>query len=224
MANPALSAWLTSLDTSVETGEVFSQAFPLSDPPALANGREPYPGRLVLITDALCYSAADIFAAGFQDNGLGAIVGTDAHTGAGGAMSGRPTCCDVAARRRPAAAAGPATFRVAFRRVTRTGPAHGACRWRISASSRTASTGRRCRTSLAQRGADRRRRPRPLACDCGGAAEARHQLPFRRVDVCRLDMERSRPAGDPARGDVLLQVCELDQVAVRRLPKSSPCA
>ena len=122
-ANPALSAWLTSLDTSVETGEVFSQAFPLSDPPALANGREPYPGRLVLITDALCYSAADIFAAGFQDNGLGAIVGTDAHTGAGGANVWthdllRMWLPDDDLQPLP----GRATFRVAFRRVTRSGP------------------------------------------------------------------------------------------------------
>ena len=35
--------------------------------------------------DALTYSAADIFAAGFQDNELGPILGTSATTGAGGA-------------------------------------------------------------------------------------------------------------------------------------------
>ena len=38
-----------------------------------------------MITDALSYSAADVFAAGFQDNNLGPILGTDPHTGAGGA-------------------------------------------------------------------------------------------------------------------------------------------
>jgi C-terminal processing protease CtpA/Prc len=39
----------------------------------------------VLITDPLSYSAADIFAAGFQDNELGKITGTAGRTGAGGA-------------------------------------------------------------------------------------------------------------------------------------------
>jgi hypothetical protein len=60
-------------------------AFALSDPPATAEGLPRYPGPTVLITDALCYSAADIFAAGFQDNDLGRVLGTAEHTGAGGA-------------------------------------------------------------------------------------------------------------------------------------------
>ena len=38
-----------------------------------------------MIADALCYSATDIFAAGFQDNNIGAILGTNRTTGAGGA-------------------------------------------------------------------------------------------------------------------------------------------
>lgn len=40
---------------------------------------------MVLVVNARSYSAADIFAAGFQDNRLGVIVGTDRRTGAGGA-------------------------------------------------------------------------------------------------------------------------------------------
>jgi C-terminal processing protease CtpA/Prc len=44
-----------------------------------------YFGPVVLITDALCYSATDIFAAGFQDHGIGKIIGTSENTGAGGA-------------------------------------------------------------------------------------------------------------------------------------------
>jgi C-terminal processing protease CtpA/Prc len=40
---------------------------------------------VVLVVDALTYSAADIFAAGFQDNELGPILGTSATTRAGGA-------------------------------------------------------------------------------------------------------------------------------------------
>lgn len=40
---------------------------------------------MTLIIDALCYSAADMFAAGFQDNHLGKVIGTHSNTGAGGA-------------------------------------------------------------------------------------------------------------------------------------------
>lgn len=39
----------------------------------------------MLITDALCYSTTDIFAAGFQDHDIGPILGVDGNTGAGGA-------------------------------------------------------------------------------------------------------------------------------------------
>jgi hypothetical protein len=52
----------------------------------LANERgQHYHGPVVLITDARCYSATDIFAAGFQDHGIGHILGVDGNTGAGGA-------------------------------------------------------------------------------------------------------------------------------------------
>jgi hypothetical protein len=39
----------------------------------------------MLVTDALSYSATDIFAAGFQDNDVGLVLGTGGNTGAGGA-------------------------------------------------------------------------------------------------------------------------------------------
>lgn len=44
-----------------------------------------YQGPVVLLTDAFTYSAADIFAAGFQDHSIGLILGADGLTGAGGA-------------------------------------------------------------------------------------------------------------------------------------------
>jgi C-terminal processing protease CtpA/Prc len=44
-----------------------------------------YHGPVVLITDALCYSATDIFTAGFQDHQIGPVLGVDDNTGAGGA-------------------------------------------------------------------------------------------------------------------------------------------
>lgn len=67
------------------TGAPFSRGLPL-EPESLYNDAErAYPGPVVLIVDALCYSAADIFAAGFQDNNLGRVMGTTSRTGAGGA-------------------------------------------------------------------------------------------------------------------------------------------
>src|SRR3569833_2220785 len=44
-----------------------------------------YRGHVALITDALAYSATDIFSAGFRDHALGPIIGVDDNTGAGGA-------------------------------------------------------------------------------------------------------------------------------------------
>jgi hypothetical protein len=118
-ANPAFSAWAGSIDSSVETGEVFSQAFPLSDPSALAEARQPFGGRLVLITDALSYSAADIFAAGFQDNNLGSVLGTDPHTGAGGANVWTHDLLRLWLPDDLQPLPAGASFRIALRRVTR---------------------------------------------------------------------------------------------------------
>ena len=44
-----------------------------------------YYGPVVLITNALSYSATEFFAAGFQDHDIGTILGTDESTGGGGA-------------------------------------------------------------------------------------------------------------------------------------------
>jgi hypothetical protein len=44
-----------------------------------------YFGPVVLLVNALCYSAADIFIAGFQDNRVGMVLGVHRKTGAGGA-------------------------------------------------------------------------------------------------------------------------------------------
>lgn len=90
-ASSALSAslnfapWIESMSNSVITAAVHSEGFPIT-PPEQANavGRQ-YPGRVVLITDALVYSATDMFTAGFRDHELGPILGVDDNTGAGGA-------------------------------------------------------------------------------------------------------------------------------------------
>jgi len=80
-----LGPWLNSIRQSVETGAIYSRGFPIT-PHDLANERgQHYHGPVVLVTDARCYSATDIFAAGFQDHGIGHILGVDGNTGAGGA-------------------------------------------------------------------------------------------------------------------------------------------
>ncbi len=84
--DPALMPWLSSIQAAAGTGEVYSQAFPITRPADEANGFG-WHTRLpaVLVVDALTYSAADLFASGWVDNDVGPIVGTAAATGAGGA-------------------------------------------------------------------------------------------------------------------------------------------
>jgi hypothetical protein len=80
-----LSPWLSSLKQAPETGATFSGIHPISDPDVCNLIGQRYYGPVVLITNALCYSATDIFTAGFRDHGIGTILGTDGNTGAGGA-------------------------------------------------------------------------------------------------------------------------------------------
>lgn len=86
--NPAgidLGPWYPSLEQATETGAAFSAAYPIT-PEGGANAiGQRYHGPVVLITDARCYSATDIFAAGFQDHAIGPVIGVDDNTGAGGA-------------------------------------------------------------------------------------------------------------------------------------------
>ncbi|MET8869807.1 S41 family peptidase [Nonomuraea sp. NPDC004580] len=80
-----LGPWFPSMEQALETGAVYSGSFPIT-PPGGANALgQQYHGPVVLITNALCYSATDIFAGGFQDHRIGEILGTDDNTGAGGA-------------------------------------------------------------------------------------------------------------------------------------------
>lgn len=84
---------------------------------------------MVLVTDARCYSAADIFAAGFQDNGIGLVLGVDGNTGAGGGniwrladlLGSLPTAEDFPFRPLP----GGADLSLVIRRVLRVGPNAG---------------------------------------------------------------------------------------------------
>ena len=123
-----VSQWAPSIARSVETGELYSQALTLDDPDAANQRGQHYQGPVVLVTDALCYSATDIFAAGFQDNRVGPVLGASGNTGAGGA-----NVWDHALLRQlfpgtgsPFSALPKGTsFRVAIRRITRAGASAG---------------------------------------------------------------------------------------------------
>lgn len=82
-----LKRWADSIERSIETGAVYSQGFPLLNncEGFTVNHNQRYEGPVILLTDALCYSTTDIFAAGFKDNNIGKILGVHKKTGAGGA-------------------------------------------------------------------------------------------------------------------------------------------
>ncbi|MFN8630932.1 MAG: amidohydrolase family protein [Chloroflexota bacterium] len=81
----ALGAWVPSMRLAVETGATYSNGFPITPPDACNTTGQRYFGPVVLITDPLCYSATDMFAAGFQDHDIGPVIGVGGATGAGGA-------------------------------------------------------------------------------------------------------------------------------------------
>ncbi len=80
-----LARWVDSMAEALVTGATYSSGFPLSSPESCNDIGQVYYGPVLLLTDALSYSTTDIFAAGFQDNGVGEVLGTSDNTGAGGA-------------------------------------------------------------------------------------------------------------------------------------------
>jgi C-terminal processing protease CtpA/Prc len=80
-----LNQWVDSIAESVITGATYSNGYPLNTEDDCNDIGQVYHGPVILITDALSYSTTDIFAAGFQDNQIGKVLGTSDNTGAGGA-------------------------------------------------------------------------------------------------------------------------------------------
>ncbi len=80
-----LKAWLPSLIRAPVSGAIYSTGHPITTESEANNLGQVYTGPVVLITDAYCYSATDMFAAGFRDHQVGKILGANNNTGAGGA-------------------------------------------------------------------------------------------------------------------------------------------
>jgi hypothetical protein len=120
--------WRKSIAQWVETGAEYSQALPLLPLSRYNDIGQKYHGPVVLITDALCYSTTDIFAAGFQDHKIGVVLGVDETTGAGGANVWDYSYIAKLLRdpqHFPKPGAGSASLRFAVRRVTRVGENSG---------------------------------------------------------------------------------------------------
>ena len=81
----SMAPWRASLQQAVRTGALYSAGIPLSPEDLVNSFGQIYFGPVVLVTDAYCYSACDMFAAGFQDHEIGDVLGVDEVTGAGGA-------------------------------------------------------------------------------------------------------------------------------------------
>ena len=125
---PFLAPWRESMRQALGTGAAYSAGFPITDPWAANAVGQRYHGPIVLITDALCYSTTDIFAAGFRDHGIGPILGVDGNMGAGGANVWghdllRALAADEDFPYRPLP--GNAGMRVSMRRTVRVGPSAG---------------------------------------------------------------------------------------------------
>lgn len=122
-----LAQWAPSVQMAVETGDIFSQGFPAEPGAAYNTIGQKYTGPVVLITDALCYSTTDIFAAGFQDHNIGPILGVHGNTGAGGANVWPHPLLRQLLPREPSLRPLPrgANFQVAIRRTSRVGERAG---------------------------------------------------------------------------------------------------
>jgi C-terminal processing protease CtpA/Prc len=80
-----LGPWRRTLLEAIGTGEVYSQSVTVTPHDRCNDIGQVYGGPVVAVVDPTTYSAADLFAAGFADNGLGTVVSVGRATGAGGA-------------------------------------------------------------------------------------------------------------------------------------------
>lgn len=84
-------SWRQSMREAAATGEPFSQAYPIEgiDDDFNAIGQK-YFGPVVIITDALAFSTADVFVAGVIDHDIGRVVCVDENMAAAGGNNWSP--------------------------------------------------------------------------------------------------------------------------------------
>ena len=66
--DPRAKYWNASISEALATGSNFSGGYPLTDRDQMNEVGQVYFGPVILVTDALCYSATVLFAASFQDH------------------------------------------------------------------------------------------------------------------------------------------------------------
>lgn len=117
---PALSEWREAVEGAARDDLSHSGWRPLTSAERANGVGRKYGGPVVLVVDALTYSSAEMLAAGFQDHGIGTVLGTAPQTGGGGASPWNQSTIfklseDESFRPSP----GAPTFRVAVRRCRR---------------------------------------------------------------------------------------------------------
>jgi C-terminal processing protease CtpA/Prc len=84
-ANGGENRWSAAVRTARAAGQRYTAPLAIT-PVSEANSLgQIWFAPVVVLTDATCYSACDVFAAGMQDNGAATVLGIHAATGAGGA-------------------------------------------------------------------------------------------------------------------------------------------
>jgi C-terminal processing protease CtpA/Prc len=124
-----LTPWIPSIQRALQNSMPYSDSFEYTAKDKCNDTGRIYPGPVIVVTNALTYSAAEMFAAGFQDHG-GMILGVDETTGGGGAgvredFRLRNYFLDAGKPSPFAELPGQTAFMVAFRRAARVGSGAG---------------------------------------------------------------------------------------------------
>src|ERR1044072_1477600 len=84
-ATKSFDAWRHSFEESFATGEPFTKGFPIEGTDGDANKvGQRYFGPVVVVTDPLAFSTADMFVAGFIDHKIGRVICIDQNMAAAG--------------------------------------------------------------------------------------------------------------------------------------------
>jgi C-terminal processing protease CtpA/Prc len=83
----ALAPWREDVERAAASGEPYSAGHPITTRDEANSLGRRYPGPVAVLVDALTYSSAEMLAAGFQDHGIGTVLGVCPQTGGGGASA-----------------------------------------------------------------------------------------------------------------------------------------